>query len=127
MMRPLALCAVWLLATSVVVCQSQPSTTAKPAADYSREAVVVERFLNASRFENDGTGRRELSARIRVQSEAGVQQSGLLIFPYDQATEKVDIDYVRVRKPDGSVVETPPETVQDMPAEATREATHHQA
>jgi tetratricopeptide (TPR) repeat protein len=34
----------------------------------------------------------------------------------------LDIDYVRVRKPDGSVVPTPAENTQDMPSEITREA-----
>lgn len=122
MKSPLVLCAVWLLATAVVFCQSPTPTTAKPVADYSREAIVVERFINSSRFENDGTGSRELSARMRVQSEAGVQQCGLLVFSFDRSTEQVEIDYVRVIKPDGSVVVTPPDSVQDMPAEVTRQA-----
>jgi len=122
MKRPLVLCAVWLLATAAVFCQSPTSATAKPAADYSREAVVIERFRNATRFENGPTGSRELSARMRVQSEAGVQQCGLLVFPYDRATEQVEIDYVRVLKPDGSVIESPPDSVQDMSAEVTRQA-----
>jgi len=42
--------------------------------DYSQEAFVVEQLRSSYRFENDGTGRKETVARIRVQSEAGVQQ-----------------------------------------------------
>ena len=47
-----------------------PSAT----ADHSQESYVVEKFQSSYRFENDGTSKRELYARIRVQSDAGVQQ-----------------------------------------------------
>ncbi len=73
-------------------------------------------------FENDGTYSRETTARIRIQSGAGVQRFGVLSIAYQNSTESVDIDYVQVRKSDGTVVATPPENVQDMPAEITRQA-----
>jgi hypothetical protein len=44
-----------------------------------------------------------------VQSQAGVQQSGVLNFPYASGTSTMDIAYVRVIKPDNRVVETPAE------------------
>src|SRR3954462_10551713 len=44
--------------------------------DYSREAMVYEQYRTLVRFENDGTGRRDSIARVRVQSEAGVQALG---------------------------------------------------
>ena len=66
--------------------QSTPSvptsTTATAAAktekshDYLQESFVVEQIRTRYRFETDGTGRKEVTARIRVQSEAGVQQWG---------------------------------------------------
>src|ERR1700675_2481446 len=90
--------------------------------DYSKEAFVVEQTSARIVFENDGTGRRESSARIRIQSDAGVQRYGLLAFSYQSSTESLDIDYVRVQKPDGTVVPTPAENTQDMAAEITREA-----
>jgi len=46
--------------------------------DYLQEAFVIEKLQNRYRFEADGTGRKESIARIRVQSEAGVQQWGQL-------------------------------------------------
>jgi tetratricopeptide (TPR) repeat protein len=46
----------------------------------------------------------------------------LLSFSYPSATGSFQIDYVRVLKPDGSVVETPGDNVQDMAAEITRQA-----
>ncbi len=57
-----------------------------------------------------------------MQSDGGVQQWGLLNFPFQSATQVVEIDYVRVRKPDGTTLLTPPDNVQDLDAEITRSA-----
>jgi hypothetical protein len=102
----------------------QAQEPAKPDTkpDYSKEAFVIEQTSTRIAFENDGTGTRESSARIRIQSDAGVQRYGLLPFSYQNSIETVEIDYVRVRKPDGAVVLTPAENTQDMAAEITREA-----
>ena len=101
------------------------SATANPsskAADYSQEAAVYESYHTVERFENDGTGSKNVTARIRVQSEAGVDQLGQLIFGYNAANQKFDIDYVRVRRADGSVVTASPDAVQDVTAPVLREA-----
>ena len=90
--------------------------------DYSGEAFVVEESVSRWSFENDGTGTRELSGRLRIQSDAGVQQFGLLKFPYQKATEELTISYVRVRKPDGTTIQTPLEDVQDMTSEVSQAA-----
>lgn len=94
----------------------------KKQSDHSGEAYVVEQVADLTTFQNDGTGTRESRARVKILSDAGVQHFGLLTFSYQKATETIQIDYVRVRKPDGSVVATPLEEVQDMPADITREA-----
>ncbi len=73
-------------------------------------------------FENDGNFTREQTSRVRVQTDAGVQQWGLLKFPFQSATQTVEIDYVRVRKADGSTLITPPDNVQDLDSEITRSA-----
>ena len=111
------------LAASLVAQTPSPSSKPNtPKADYSQEAFVVEQFSHKEKFENDGTSSQEETARVRVQSEAGVQRYGVLTFAYASGTSTFDIAYVRVRKPDGSVVETPPENVQDMAADITRQA-----
>src|SRR5215472_8564137 len=95
----------------------------KPAKpDYSGEAYVIEQHTEQWTFENDGTGTREDLARVHIQSEAGLRHYGVLIFSYQKATEMVDVDYVRVRKPEGTTISTPLDDFQDMPAEVTREA-----
>jgi tetratricopeptide (TPR) repeat protein len=107
---------------AATVGQAQQAAPDSSNADHSQEAIVIEQFSRKERFENDGTSLREDTARIRIQAEAGVQQYGVLSFSYASGTGTFEVGYVRVRKPDGSVVETPPENVQDMTAQITREA-----
>jgi hypothetical protein len=66
--------------------------------------------------------RKETIARVRVQSEAGVEQWGQVLVGYNSANEKVEIPYVRVLKKDGTVVTAPPDSVQDLTAPVEREA-----
>src|SRR5215467_3137061 len=90
--------------------------------DTLQEAVVFERFDKLVRFEDDGTGVQETTAVIRAQSQAGVQALGQLVIGYSSATERLDVDYVRVRKPDGQVVDTPLANAQDFAPEVLRSA-----
>jgi hypothetical protein len=80
---------------------------AAQSADYSKEAFVIEESKSRFVFENDGTGRREVYVRVKVQSEGGVQQWGQLVLGYNAATERIEIQFVRVRKADGAVVTAP--------------------
>ena len=91
------------LIPSRTVCAQQPS----PASPHDNEAVIIERLETRVSYENDGTGFREITAAIRMQSEAGPQSLGVLRFPYAKENEVLEFVYVRVRKPDGSVVITP--------------------
>jgi len=117
------------LFASVAITQQNPKprepaapTTARDQTDYSQEPFVIEQYHTQARFENDGTGRRELQVRIRVQSEAGVQQLGQLVFGYNSANERLEIDSVRVYKADGSTTSAPADAVQDMTAPVARDA-----
>ncbi len=107
-----------VLALAPLCSQTAPSET----FDTSKEAVVYDSMENVARYEDDGTGEQETTAVIRVQSQAGVQAVGQLIFGYSAATEKLEIDYVRVRKPDGRVIETLASSNQDFAPEVLREA-----
>ena len=90
--------------------------------DFSKEAYVIERLSSRIKLENDGTGTREVAAEVKVLADAGVKAFAVLNFTYTSANEVVEIDYVRVRKPDGTVVKTPDYNIQDMPGEVTRTA-----
>lgn len=102
--------------------QAKSTEAAKQKPDYSQEAVVIEQLSTAYRFERDGTGQRESTLRVKVQSDAGVERFGQLVFDYSSANEKLDMDYVRVRKADGTVVNAAVSDVQDLTAPVTREA-----
>src|ERR1700678_667148 len=93
-----------------------------PAADYSHEPFIVEKYYLAARFENDGTGERTLSSRIKVQSDAGVQRLGELVFGYNSASEKIDVNFLRVLKPDGTTVAANKDAIKEMTAAAERDA-----
>ena len=90
--------------------------------DHPQEAAVFERILNRARFENDGTGVEETEAVVNIQSQAGVKEFGQLVFGYSSATEKLEVEYVRVRKPDGKIVVTPESTAQDFAPDVLKEA-----
>ncbi len=107
-----------VLAGSTGALAQQPA--APPPPTYSDEAFVVESSKTVLRFEEDGTGSRETYARIKAQSEAGVQQWGQVVVGYNAATERVDIPLVRVHKADGSTVDTPPSAIQDLTSPVER-------
>jgi len=90
--------------------------------DLSKEALVFDQYRTRIHMEADGTGTRETTARIRILADAGVKAMAVLPLTYSASNQQVDIAYVRVRKPDGSVIVTPDYNVQDMPANVSREA-----
>src|SRR5688572_24752034 len=94
----------------------------KQKPDHSQEAVVIEQLTTGYRYESNGTGQRDLTMRVKIQSDAGVERFGQLIFPYTSANEKLEMDYVRVRKADGSVVSASTSDIQDLSAPLAREA-----
>jgi tetratricopeptide (TPR) repeat protein len=106
--------------------QEKSPAAAKPDSklqpDFSQEPVIYE-FVHATmRYEDDGSGSREVRARLRVQTSAGLSPGGQLVFEYNAVDEQVEIRDVRVLKSDGSIVTAGPETVQDLSAPITREA-----
>jgi tetratricopeptide (TPR) repeat protein len=57
-----------------------------------------------------------------VQSDAGVERFGQLVFGYSSANEQLDMDFVRVHKADGTVVNAAATDIQDLSAPIAREA-----
>lgn len=99
--------------TVVNPAQAGPEQSPTPP-DYSQEAYVIEHYRQAMRFENDGTGRDQLDAQIRVVGESGVQALGQLKVGYSALSDKLEIVYVRVRKPDGTVITAQDSAIQDL-------------
>jgi tetratricopeptide (TPR) repeat protein len=124
MSRRLAVLFLFLNLSLVSVAQSAPQTTAPPATfpDTSQEAVVIDQISNRVRYEADGTGQHVVSTVIRVQSEAAVREFGQLIFGYNSGFENLQVDYVRVRKPNGETLITPASSLQDFAPEVLKSA-----
>jgi Flp pilus assembly protein TadD/transglutaminase-like putative cysteine protease len=97
------------------------SNQARPK-DYSKEAFVVELLNNTERFEKDGTGTRDFTMRVRVQSEAGVTAFGQLVMPYNSANERFERQQVKILKPDGAVITAGADSIQDLSSGIERAA-----
>ncbi|MHB8540192.1 MAG: DUF3857 domain-containing protein [Candidatus Acidiferrales bacterium] len=95
---------------------------ATPAAD----PFVIEMYSTKVRFETDGTGERRQEVRVKITDAAGAKQLHTLHFNYDSANEIFALVYLRITKPDGSVVEAKPDTIakmlDDQPAAAVKTA-----
>jgi len=111
-----------VLACSSALASPQAPPTPPTATDYAQEPFLIEKYYSTARFENDGTGERDLNVRIRVQSDAGLQALGELVFGYSDANEKMDVHSVVVHKADGTNVTAGPDAVNEMTAPIARDA-----
>jgi hypothetical protein len=104
--------------------QSASSEAAKlsETSDYSKESAVIQSLHTIVSFRGDGAETREETARVQIQSEGGIEDWWLLSFGFNSANQYVEISYVRVIQPDGTIVTTPVEDVQDVTDDVTREA-----
>lgn len=98
------------------------SNTPAKESDLAGEAVVVEQMSNVIRVAADGSDARTFEMKVRVLSDAGLRDAGTVTIPYSSSRESVTLDYVRVRKPDGRVVETPADDAQELPLPVTQAA-----
>jgi tetratricopeptide (TPR) repeat protein len=136
-MNPFRTCFVWFLAVIAALflfpglslqaapqglgaAAAQAAAGAKP--DYSKEPFIIQSTSTKIIFRNDGKETREDTVRILVQANAGLQAWGILHFPYDSAISTLEISYVRVTKPDGSVIDTPASDIQEVTPDISREA-----
>jgi uncharacterized protein DUF3857/transglutaminase superfamily protein/tetratricopeptide repeat protein len=114
------------LIPSVMTAQAPSSAQGRPdlrSQDYlAKESYVFESIQNRVRFEAEGKGQRDVIFRVRIQSESSVREFGLLAYPFAASFETLDVVYARVRKPDGTVIETPAADVQELDSAVSREA-----
>jgi tetratricopeptide (TPR) repeat protein len=93
-----------------------------PLSDYASEPFVVEHLDSIYTMAADGTGSKVTTVAMRIQSEASLKQAGVLNLPFASGTQRVEIVYARVRRPDGTVVETPVDQAMEMPSPVTTAA-----
>jgi len=90
------------------------SASLQAQAPPAQAAFTFERMHTKVRFENDGSGRREQTLWIKVLDEQAVRQFGEFAFGYQSESEDLALSEVAVQKPDGTIVSTPPSSVQDL-------------
>jgi tetratricopeptide (TPR) repeat protein len=100
--------------------QSQTGPISKPdrPATFAAEPFIVEKYLSSASFENDGTSEQDLLVRVRIQSDAGLDQWKELVFAYDAANETIDVRGVRILKSNGSTITIGPDSIKDSGASA---------
>ena len=115
-----------LCAGSEISCAQTPPASAPIAkavpTDYPGESYVFNQLNRIYTFAADGTGSREFEGSVEIRNQAGVKAFSVLPFEFASSAEHVEIDYVRVRHADGSIVTTSAADAQELPAEVTREA-----
>jgi hypothetical protein len=101
------LCRPILVAVLLVSCASAQKPESKPSASESprfSSPSDFELLYTRYRFENDGTGRKEVIAKIRILNERGARQRSEESFEYRFLSEDLEIRYFQIRKKDGTLV-----------------------
>ncbi|MDE1163277.1 MAG: DUF3857 domain-containing protein [Acidobacteriaceae bacterium] len=94
-----------------------------PALDkYAAEPLVVEKAADVIVIKADGTGTRQQTIAIKIQTDAALRSLGVLNVGFASASEHVTFQYVRAHHKDGTITETPPSSVIEQPTAVTREA-----
>ena len=120
-MRPhcFRLCSAALV-FSVLPCLAAAQKSAPDS--YSGEPFVLERADSVYAMNADGTGYMQKTVAVRIQSESALQQLGIIGLQFAANSQHVEFHYVRVRRPDGSVTETPASSVLEQPMQVTVQA-----
>src|SRR5258708_27808502 len=78
------------------------------------------------RFEANGDSRKEVHARVHINSELGVRQFARLSFEYNRSFESVEIPLVRITHPSGVTAAILPTAITDQPNPASINPPPHQ-
>jgi Domain of Unknown Function with PDB structure (DUF3857)/Transglutaminase-like superfamily len=110
MIRPVS---ILVLALTIITLQTRTAGQQKKATVTASARVTpshaglpseFELLDTRYRFENDGTGRKEVAAKIRILNDQGIVQRSEMTFEFHPLSEELQIPYFRVRKKDGTVV-----------------------
>jgi transglutaminase-like putative cysteine protease/Flp pilus assembly protein TadD len=97
-----------------------PGSAAATPPSYAGESFVVERLSNDVVFAADGTGHEEQTMRVRILSDAALEEFGILRISYRSDNQRVDVQATVTAN--GTVVSTPLADIQDLPSDVSREA-----
>ena len=103
--------------------KAQEKPDAKPTPKLPAEIELLETKV---RFETDGSSRKEVHARVKINDELGARQFARLNFNFNRAFEQVDIPLVRITHASGGTVDVLPSAVSDNPSAAVVNAPAYQ-
>jgi Domain of Unknown Function with PDB structure (DUF3857) len=132
--------AIILCAWQAATAQQPPPVsveTAKPQADNKTadknsedktplNPAQIELLETRVRFEANGDSRKEVHARVHINSELGVRQFARLNFDYNRSFESIEIPMVRVTHPSGGTADILPSAITDNPNPAVVDAPAYQ-
>lgn len=94
----------------------KPGGKAEPkSATPTENAAQIELLDTRYRFEAYGDSRKEVHARVKINSELGAQQFARLNFDYNRSFQSVEIPFVRITHPSGGTAEILPSAITDNP------------
>jgi Domain of Unknown Function with PDB structure (DUF3857)/Transglutaminase-like superfamily len=135
-----ALAALFLLAATLPILSAQQppdsssktpsgpgqSTDQKPASGAPQTPAQIELLETHIRFETDGSSRKEVHARVRINTELGTRQFARLNFDYNRAFETVEIPLARITHSNGGTADILPSAVTDQPNPVVADAAAYQ-
>jgi transglutaminase-like putative cysteine protease len=132
------LCALFVLIAILPMAGAQQSTRPEgkspigqrtekaPAAGVAQIPAQIELLETHIRFEADGSSRKEVHARVRINTELGTRQFARLNFDYNRAFETVEIPLARITHASGGTADILPSAVSDQPSPAVVDANAYQ-
>src|ERR1700675_367599 len=105
---------------------SDKSADSKPVSVDAQTPAQIELLETHIRFEPDGASRKEVHARVRINTELGTRQFARLNFDYNRAFETVEIPLARITHASGGTADILPSAVTDQPNPAVVEASAYQ-
>jgi hypothetical protein len=111
--------------------QSPQKPTEKPTASAVTPAepqnpAQFELLETKHRFEANGDSRKEVHARVHINSELGVRQFARLNFDYNRSFQSVEIPLVHITHPSGGTADILPSAITDYPNPAVVNAPAYQ-
>jgi hypothetical protein len=92
----------------------------------SQNPAQIELLETRYRFEANGDSRKEVHARVHINSELGVRQFARLNFDYNRSFQSVDIPLVHITHPSGGTADILPSAITDNPNPAVINAPAYQ-
>lgn len=111
-----------LVSTGVWTRAWQTPPAAATDASPSVPDYTIESYRSAIVVATGGGYSRETTVRLKVNTQDGLTAVGTLEFVFERDLSTLVVRYVRVRKADGTVVDTPLDSAIDVPGAITQQA-----